>query len=162
MRSAGDGSRSPNLGTVKRPFWMHQMVEYLLAILLLSQGLQSNKPMVPTLVGVLLLVNAGIAKGPLAALPQVPREVHRIVDLGLLALIVGAVLLTGDLIDSTVRYVLIGVAVVFAVIVLRSDYTTPVKRTPISAEGGRSSEIGRMAGRATGLAVNIARRRKRP
>ncbi len=140
---------------------MHQLVEYLIGALLISQGFQSSEPMIPTVLGVAVLVNAAVAKGPLGAFPKLHRHVHRVVDVVLLALIVLAVLFAGDAITSTVRFVLIGAAVVYGVVVLRTNYAPPVKRQPISADGGRSTEIGRLAGRATGVAVNAARRRRR-
>ena len=35
----------------KRPFWLHQLAEYVLAAGLLTTGLRSEKPLVPVLLG---------------------------------------------------------------------------------------------------------------
>lgn len=162
FRSPGTGRRRvASLRVVKRPFWLHQLVEYLLGVLLVAQGLQTSKPLVPTLLGAAVLLNAATARGPVAAFPRVPRPVHRWVDVALVAVIVGAALLTGDQVTPNVRWVLLGVAVVDAFVVLRSDYTPPVARQKAVPADGRSAQIGRAAGRMTGMAVNAARNRRR-
>ncbi len=150
------------MGRVKRPFWLHQLVEYLLGVLLLAQGMQTSKPLVPTLLGGAVVLNATTARGPLAAFPRVPRPVHRAVDVALVVVIIAAALLRGDLVASNVRWVLLGVAAVDAYVVLRSDYSSPAPRVKTGATtGGRSAQIGRVAGRATGMAVNAARNKRR-
>ena len=145
---------------MKRPFWMHQLVEYLLGIALVSQALRSSEPLVPAAAGALMALNAGIARGPLAALPKVSRPAHRILDLVVLAAVVTAALAGGERVGDTARWTMLGVAAVLAFMIWKTDYTTPVKRPPVSAPSGRSEEIGRLAGRATGRAVNAARRRR--
>lgn len=175
-------------GGMKRPFWMHQLVEYLLGVALVSQGLQSTKPAIPTAVGLAILVNATVARGPLSAFPRVPRPVHRVLDLVLLGAVVLGALATGDLVRPTMRWVMLGVAAAYAFIIWKSDYRTPVRRVvspragratstrvpraapteapavtpPIDRSAGdRSGELGRRAGRVTGQLYNAARRRKR-
>ena len=36
-------------GVGKRPFWMHQLVEYILGVALVASGTQSPEPLVPLL-----------------------------------------------------------------------------------------------------------------
>ena len=50
-----------------RPFWIHQAAEYLIGIALVAQGLQSPKPLVPCVVGALVILNAAVSIGPLGA-----------------------------------------------------------------------------------------------
>ena len=57
----------PNSDKPKRPFWLHQAAEYLLGAVLIAQGLQSPTPAVPAVAGGLIMANAAIVRGPLAA-----------------------------------------------------------------------------------------------
>ena len=68
---------------MKRPFWMHQLVEYLLGVALLSQGLRTTEPLVPTVLGALVLLNVAVVDGPLSAFKAVSRGFHRGVDVAL-------------------------------------------------------------------------------
>jgi hypothetical protein len=34
-----------------RPFWIHQLAEYMIGIALVSQGLQDTEPLLPSLAG---------------------------------------------------------------------------------------------------------------
>jgi hypothetical protein len=145
---------------VKRPFWMHQLVEYLLGIALLSQGLQTSEPLVPTLVGALVLLNAATVDGPLSAGRWVTRSVHRIVDAVLVAVMVLVAVLV-DSMASGARVMIAGSAAVIAFLVWRSDYRDKVRRAPVDASGGRSEEMGRLAGRAVGQGVQAWRRARR-
>ena len=58
---------------VRRPFWLHQAAEYLIGLVLVAQGLQSPTPLVPTLAGGVVIVNAAVVEGPLGAFRLVPR-----------------------------------------------------------------------------------------
>ena len=48
----------------KRPFWMHQIAEYIIAVVFIAQGLQARTPGVPAVLGGLVLLNAASAKAP--------------------------------------------------------------------------------------------------
>ena len=50
-----------------RPFWIHQLAEYLIGVALVAQGLQEKDPLVPAVAGVLVIVNASVVRGPLGA-----------------------------------------------------------------------------------------------
>jgi hypothetical protein len=140
---------------------MHQLVEYLLGVALLSQGLQTVEPLLPTLLGVLVLVNAAIVDGPLSAGRAVSRPVHRIIDVVLVVVMVLAALLSGDAMTSSVRALVLISAAVMAFLVWRSDYRPKEVRRAVDASGGTSEELGRMAGRAVGQGVNAWRRTRR-
>ena len=74
-----------------RPFWVHQLAEYLIGISLVAQGMQDHSPVVPTVAGALVMVNTSIARGPLGAFRLVSRGVHRWLDVVVMLLIaVGA------------------------------------------------------------------------
>ncbi|MGD9702728.1 MAG: hypothetical protein AB7Q42_04880 [Acidimicrobiia bacterium] len=145
---------------MKRPFWMHQLVEYLLGVALLSQGLQTREPLVPTVLGALVLLNAATVDGPLSAGKAVSRALHRVVDALLVAAMVAAVVLV-DSLTSSVQAMLVGCAVIIAFLIWRSDYRERVQRVPVAAPRGRSEEVGRMAGRAVGQGVQAWRRSRK-
>ncbi len=157
---------------------MHQLVEYLLGAVLLSQGLQTSKPLVPTVVGVAIIVNATVARGPLSAFPRVAREQHRVLDLVVLGITVLFALTPGDLVRPAMRWVLLAVGAALAFVIWRSDYRTPARaprrersKGPTSTEpraagtgdrGGQvGGQVGRQAGRVAGQLLNAARRPKR-
>jgi O-antigen/teichoic acid export membrane protein len=139
---------------------MHQLVEYLLGVALLSQGLRTAEPLVPTVLGALVLVNVAVVDGPLSAFKAVSRRFHRGVDVVLVVAMVVAVLLV-DSLTSSVQFMIVGSAAVMAVLIWRSDYRERVKRTPLSSGAGRSEEVGRLAGRAVGQGVQAWRRTRR-
>jgi Ca2+/Na+ antiporter len=143
---------------MKRPFWIHQIAEYLLGIALISQGLQSSSALVPTLLGLAIVVNAAIVSGPLSAAKVVRRRTHRTIDVVLVALCVVAVVVARDDMTSSTVVMVLGVAVVIAFLVVRSDFTEKVRRPRVDASGGRAEEIGRLAGRAAGDGVKLWRR----
>ena len=43
---------------VQRPFWMHQIVEYVLGVALIMTAVQQPEPAIPALMGLLILLNA--------------------------------------------------------------------------------------------------------
>jgi hypothetical protein len=139
---------------------MHQLVEYLLGVALLSQGLRTTEPLVPTVLGALVLLNVAVVDGPLSAFKAVSRWFHRGVDAALVAAMVVAALLV-DSLTSSVRFMIGGCAAVMAFLIWRSDYREPVKRAPVASGAGRSEEVGRLAGRAVGQGVQAWRRNRR-
>jgi hypothetical protein len=139
-----------------RPFWMHQGVEYLLGGVLLASGLQSPTPAVPAVLGVVMATNAAVTRGPLSAFRWIGPGLHRRIDLIVLtALVIGA-LQPFVSVDVGTRVLVLGVAAVFAVVWSQSNFVEKAKRQP--AEGDRSSELGRRAGRAVGGTINSAKR----
>ena len=74
------------MAVAKRPFWMHQMVEYILGVALIASGLQSPTPIVPGVLGLLIIVNAAITKGPVGAFRVISKKVHRVVDVFVIVL----------------------------------------------------------------------------
>ena len=107
-----------------RGFWLHQIVEYLIAAALILMSAQSEYPIVTSAFGITLLINVTITDGPLSAYKIISRQVHRIIDwLYVVALIVGAIALD---IDQSTRTTLFGVAIALVVIALTTNYTKRV------------------------------------
>jgi hypothetical protein len=59
---------------------MHQAAEYVVAAVFVAQGVQSPTPIVPSILGGLVMVNTACAKGPLAAFRLFGPRIHRILD----------------------------------------------------------------------------------
>lgn len=152
----------------KRPFWMHQAVEYLLGGVLVAQGLQSLTPVPPAVAGGLIMVNAAIVRGPLAAFRLVGRTLHRALDLAVIATIVVMVVQPAIEVEAGARLVMAAIAFLMSFVWWQTDFTEKAPRRARAASGatpaseGRSSEVGRMAGRALGDGVNMVRRFRKP
>ena len=103
-----------------RSFWLHQLVEYAIAILLIVMSAQIDKPLVPVLFGVALLLNAAVADGAMSAFKLLSRGVHRLIDW----LIIVGCLISAVISDTgaTGRLALIGVGLVLAVISLGTNF----------------------------------------
>jgi hypothetical protein len=147
----------------RRPFWLHQAVEYLLGIVLVMQGLQMPEPLVPAAAGVLVLLNAATAIGPLSAFRLAGRRAHRIADLVVIAVIVALSVQPWLSIDAGNRGLMLVVAAVLGVVWWYTDFAEKAERAQrrAAAAGPRSEAIGRSAGRLAGGAVSGWRRRNR-
>ena len=79
MAGAHDHAAAHPSGWV--PFWIHQLVELLLGMLLLVQGARTGEhtAVLVTLGGLLLLL-ALCSDGALAAWPWIGRRLHRVLD----------------------------------------------------------------------------------
>jgi hypothetical protein len=147
----------PVASSGKRPFWLHQLAEYVLAGGLLTAGLRGDDPLLPVVLGLALALNAACVDGPFGAFRALNRRLHRVFDIVILIGMVVALVLPG----TGSRLVIGGVALVEAFVILNSNYAKRVKRDPVRPEdgGGRSEEVGRMAGRVAGLGVQAYRKR---
>lgn len=149
----------------KRPFWMHQLAEYIIGGALVASGLQSPTPAVPAVVGGLIMFNAAITRGGLAAFQWIHRRVHRYTDLVIMAVIVVAAVQPWISVDSGSRSLLLVFGVMFLVVWFGSSFTekvkTPKMARPVAPKGGdRSTDFGRSAGRMVGAGVKAARAAK--
>ena len=154
-------AESPDGEIRKRAFWMHQLAEYLLGAVLVAQGLQSPTPVVPAVAGGVVLANAAAAAGPLGAFRIVGRSLHRVLDVVVIGVVAVAAVQPFVEVELTARLVLAGMAAVLVMVWRQSDFTDRRSRPPISSDGGRANEIGRMAGRLVGDGISAARRRRR-
>src|SRR6478736_2662800 len=111
------------------PFWIHQLVELLLGMLLLVQGARTGEhtAVLVTLGGVLLLL-ALCSDGALAAWPWIGRRLHRALDLVAAAVLALSPLALG--LDHILPIVILEVAAAAMVwLALRTEWRTPVKRS---------------------------------
>ncbi len=163
----------------KRPFWMHQLVEYILGGALVASGLQSPQPLVPAVLGGLILLHAAVTRGALAAFRLIDRKLHRVLDPLVIGLEIVGALQQWISVDNVTRFVIGGIAAVHFVVWLGSSFTEKAKKpkaaatsaaaaptpgasatfTP-DAAGGRSADLGRSAGRLVGSGVQAVRRAK--
>lgn len=146
---------------VRRPFWIHQVVEYMVGIVLIAAAAQMPRPAVPALMGVIVLLNAAIAIGPAGAFRVVGHKMHRRLDLVVIALLVFAAFETWVAIDSTGRWLLAAMAFVLFFIWFHTDFEErPSRKQRTARSGPQSEEWGRQAGRAVGSSVNSLKRWK--
>ena len=121
------------------PFWIHQVVEYLLGVLLISQAIQSEHPEVPVVLGVGVILLAATADGPLAAFHVVPRPLHRVLDVvAIVAIAVATIVFRDDLGGVGVVFAA-AVVVAMAGLVVRTSYA-PKSAKPRRAVPRRSRQ----------------------
>lgn len=151
-------------------FWIHQLVEYLLGILVISQAVQTDRPLFPVLVGLGIIVLAATADGPVAAFHLVPRPLHRVLDIVAIVAI-GVLLVVQRDAMGTTGLLFVGLAAVAMIgLLVRTNYTPKAKRaTPAPAAdtgkdsgGSKGEAYGRAAGRVVGLGIRGLRNRKPP
>ncbi len=153
--------------TGKRPFWAHQLVEYILGLALVGSGLQSPTPIVPAALGGFVLLYAAATRGALAAFRLIDRRVHRVVDPVLVAAQMAAALQPWISVDNATRTVIIAIAAVHFVVWLGSSFTQKEKKPVVGRgvaatepAGDRSTEMGRSAGRLAAKGVRAVRTAK--
>ena len=144
----------------KRPFWMHQLVEYILGGALVAAGLQSPTPLVPSVLGGLVMLNAAITVGPVGAFRLIRRRLHRLIDVVVIAAELTAGVQPWINLESGTRIIVVGIALVHVFVWWQTNYAERVKLLSVSPEGGRSTEVGRIAGRLVGNGVNAVRRQR--
>lgn len=162
----------------KRPFWMHQGAEYLIGVAFIAQGLQSPTPLVPGLLGGLVLLNTASAKGPMAAFRLFGRRTHRLLDAVLILFTIFGAVQPFVSIESGTRMIMGLMAFALAFIWLLSDFaekakvpkqkrgsaaarpTSQAARPLPNADAGLAASVGRTAGRLVGGGVNAYRKRK--
>jgi Ca2+/Na+ antiporter len=150
---------------VQRPFWIHQIVEYLVGIGLISASVQLPDPAVPALLGLLIIINAAVAKGSAGAFRLVGRRLHRTLDLVVIAVLVFFAVQPWLSIDGTGRLLIGAIAFILCFVWFYTDFaeqrTRAERRAERAARGPRDShEMGRQAGRVAANTVNSVKRWK--
>src|SRR6476469_4590413 len=110
------------------PFWIHQLVELLLGVLLLVQGAHTGEhTAVLVTLGALLLLLALCSDGALAAWPWIGRRLHRALDLIAAAVLALSPLVLG--LDHVLAIVILEVAAAAMVwLALRTEWrATPTR-----------------------------------
>ena len=149
----------------KRPFWMHQIVEYILGGALVASGMQSVTPLVPAVLGGLIMLNAALTKGALGAFRAYGRALHRTFDIVIIGLSLVAVGQPWLEVDAGTRIIILAITTVQIVVFFGSSYAErqrKVAAAPGAADAGktgdRSTDLGRSAGRIAGSGVNAVRK----
>lgn len=145
-----------------RPFWMHQIVEYIIGFAMVSVAFQSPTPAVPAVLGAVVIINPALTKGPAGAFRLYDRRLHRWVDVGVIvAVVLGAVLPFWS-IESSTRILLLLLAVVLVFVWWHTDFAfKPERKARREAMAAPSSEdIGRSAGRTVAKGITGARKLK--
>ncbi len=148
---------------VRRPFWTHQLVEYLLGIGLISAAIQMPQPAVPAVLGLVIILNAAIAKGAAGAFRLAGKRVHRQLDVVVMLLLLAGAVQPWFSMDNVSRLLLAGVAFVLWFVWFHTDFSDRVPRAKRSSDTGdrpSSEDIGRGAGRVVGGGVNSLKRWK--
>lgn len=143
-----------------RPFWIHQLAEYLMGVALIAQGMQDPEPLVPALAGVLVLVNAAIVRGPLGAFRFVGRGLHRWLDLAVMvAILVGAVQ-PWIPVDVGGRLIMLVMLLPLGFLWFYTDWQERPgrRRRRLEAAGPTSEQVGRSAGRMAANAYLAGKR----
>jgi hypothetical protein len=140
---------------------MHQLVEYVLGGALAYSGLMSPTPLVPAICGALIIVNAALTKSALGAFRAYGRNVHRILDIGIICICLVAVGQPWLELDSGTRVVILAITTVHIVVFFGSSFAERKKapKQPVVAPtGDRSTDLGRSAGRVVGSGVNAVKK----
>ena len=142
-----------------RPFWIHQMAEYLIGIALVSQGVQDPQPLMPTVAGAAIVVNAAIVRGPLGAFKTIGRATHKWMDLGVMIAMVLAAVQPWIEVSSTGRLFLLAFVVPLGFLWFYTDWAERQRRTErrVAAAGPKGEQVGKVAGRLAGSAYTSAR-----
>lgn len=142
-----------------RPFWIHQLAEYLIGVALIASGFQDPQPLVPVLAGIVVMANTSIARGPLGAFRLVGRSVHRWLDLVVIAAIVVGALQPWLAVEVTGRAVMLIIVVPLGFLWFYTDWAERKQRSERRAERAqRGNDLGRAAGRVAGNAYLAGKR----
>lgn len=139
----------------KLAYWMHQLLEYLVGIVVLFETARFSKPAAPVLVGAAVVVLGSLGDAPLSAFRSVPRRVHRLADLAVAA--VALVLAAVGPASKAGRIALVVVAVVLALLAWRTDFSPKAPKVPLRERLPDSRDVGRVAGKAAGKAAVAGR-----
>lgn len=137
-----------------RPFWVHQLAEYLIGLALVAQGMQDPEPLVPAVAGAVVMLNAAIVRGPLGAFRLVGRRVHRWIDLVVMVGILVAALQPWLAVEASGRLVMLVMLVPLGFLWFYTDWAERADRRQRRADraGPTSEQLGRSAGRVVGNA----------
>lgn len=155
----------------KRPFWMHQLVEYILGGALVASGIQSPYPVMPAVLGGVIMLHAAFTRGALAAFNVIDRRIHRFIDPFIIVLVIFSAIRPWATIDDGTRFIVLGIAAVHTVVWMSSSFAEkPKKQKSAPAATAQSSApsdpndrsviVGQKAGRMAASGVLFARRTK--
>jgi len=142
-----------------RPFWIHQLAEYLIGVALVSMGMQDTEPLLPAVAGAVVIANTAIARGPLGAFKSIGRGMHRALDLLVMAAITVAAVQPWVALTASGRATMLVVLLPLGFLWFYTDWAEKqtrkqrrVERAPVGGE-----QVGRTAGRLAGTGYRTAR-----
>lgn len=143
-----------------RPFWIHQLAEYLIGVALIAQGFQDSEPLVPAVAGIVVVGNAAIVRGPLGAFRFVGRGVHRWLDLVVMALLAVAAAQPWVPVAVTGRAILVVILLPLGFLWFYTDWDERAQRKQrrVARASQSSDDRGRQAGRIAGAAYVAGKR----
>ena len=144
-----------------RPFWIHQLSEYLIGIALVAQGLQEKDPLVPTVAGVAIIANVAIVRGPLGAFKWIGRRTHRWLDLIVMIGILGVAAQPWFKVPSGGRLIMLVMLVPLGFLWFYTDWAERKSRQQRRVERAsvKSEDVGRSAGRMAGNAFKAIKKK---
>ena len=144
-----------------RPFWIHQLSEYLIGVALIAQGLQERDPVVPAVAGIAIMGNASIVRGPLGAFKWVGRGLHRWLDMVLMIGILAAAVQPWVEVPAGGRLIMLVMLVPLGFLWFYTDWAERRSRKERRVERGsvRSEDVGRSAGRMAGTAFKAIKKK---
>lgn len=146
-----------------RPFWMHQIVEYIIGAVFISTGFGSATPAVPAVLGALVMTNAAITIGPGGAFRIMHRKVHRVLDIGVIGLIAAATFQPIISIESNTRILMGLLGFVLAFVWWNTDFASKPERKQRRRKVAKpdSEAVGKVAGRSAADGFLAAKRLKK-
>ena len=144
-----------------RPFWIHQLAEYLIGVALIAQGLQEKDPLVPAVAGAAGMVNVAIARGPLGAFKWIGRRTHRWLDLLVMVAMLVAAVQPWVEVPAGGRLLMLVMLVPLGFLWFYTDWAERQGRRQrrVDRAGVRGEDVGRSAGRLAGNAFKAIKKR---
>jgi hypothetical protein len=105
-----------------RPFWLHQIGEYLIGAVLVASAWYSPEPTVQAVLGGLIIVNAAFADGAAGAFPLVDRRIHKWLDVVIMVLLLAAAVQGWVDVDTTGRIALPTMSVLMFLLWRNTDF----------------------------------------
>ncbi len=147
------------------PFWMHQIIEYLIALLVATGAVRANQPVAVLTGAAVIALLASTSDAPLAAKKLVARSTQRYLDIGAAAMLVVLGGLFRDWLGPKGTFWLVAGGVMLAVLVWRTDYSdrrvrerAPRTRTiDARAVSERAQGASKVAGAISGRAAAAGR-----
>ncbi len=82
---------------IRLPLWIHQLVEYLLAVLIVTQSINAGKAATfMAVTGGLLFVLAATTDASMGAVRWIPPKLHRLLDVAVIGALVAAPIVSGS------------------------------------------------------------------
>lgn len=144
-----------------RPFWIHQLSEYLIGVALIAQGLQERDPVVPAVAGVAVMLNVAIVRGPLGAFKWVGRSLHRWLDVVVMVGILVAAVQPWFAVPAGGRLIMLVMLVPLGFLWFYTDWAERRSRKERRVERAsvKSEDVGRSAGRMAGNAFKAIKKK---